>query len=310
MAQGNGPEKPWSKKRWGGGATPCCPICGLGEHQVTFEEDPNGILAIDCTNVCGRFEMERDLADELMEIHEYSLDNPEDPHPDRGLIRYLSCQTRQAHEEAETEPIRRDNWRKLAEQHRDTPLDEKPKRLLCLLADRAGHYGVSAEFEDADRMLVDEPAYAAFLALLDDLKENRLITVVFEAHPEVPDLIPRMPIEYTVTVRGWQKYLGDSSQQLPAEQTGQPVTARDEEVSGSGQAPNLTNHERIDAYIEEVRDKTGKKITRTDIWKKVAGYKEGTEFYKFQRGDEKTNRAARKNFERILREKPHLKMTE
>jgi hypothetical protein len=169
--------------------------------------------------------MERDLADELMEIH--SLHDPEDPHPDRELIRYLACQTRQAHEEAETEPIRRDNWRKLAEQHRDTPLDEKLDRLLCLLADRAGLYGVRSEFEDADRMLVDEPVYPAFLALLDDLKKDRLITVVFEAHPKYPDEIPREAVEYTVTVLGWKKCLPSDQPAVPGRPGPRPIADRD-----------------------------------------------------------------------------------
>jgi len=103
----------------------------------------------------------------------------------------------------------------LPEEHRDTPPDEKLNRLLRLLADRAGGYGVSAEFEGADRMLVDEPVYPAFLALLDDLKENRLISVVFEADPDFPDQMPRMAVEYTVTVQGWKKYCSSGQPAVP-----------------------------------------------------------------------------------------------
>lgn len=39
----------------------------------------------------------------------------------------------------------------------------------------------------------------------------------------------------------------------------------------------------IEAYIEEVVRKTGRRITRTDIWR-VAGYTEATQFERFQRG--------------------------
>jgi hypothetical protein len=63
----------------------------------------------------------------------------------------------------------------------------------------------------------------------------------------------------------------------------------------------------VDAYIEEVRSKIGKRITRKDIWLK-AGYKTRTEFERWERRDAKhPNQAAGENFTRILREKPHLK---
>lgn len=63
----------------------------------------------------------------------------------------------------------------------------------------------------------------------------------------------------------------------------------------------------VDAYIREILNKTGKRITRTDIWK-AAGYHSRTEFERWERHDTKRpNKAADENFTRILREKPHLK---
>jgi hypothetical protein len=63
----------------------------------------------------------------------------------------------------------------------------------------------------------------------------------------------------------------------------------------------------VDAYIEEVLSKTGKKISRTDIWKSV-GYKTRTEFEKWQRRDPtKVNKAADERFTKMFTEKPHLK---
>jgi len=63
----------------------------------------------------------------------------------------------------------------------------------------------------------------------------------------------------------------------------------------------------VDAYIDEVFNRTGKRITRTDIWKK-AGYKSRTEFERWERNDpNRPNKAAHENFTRILSEKPHLK---
>jgi hypothetical protein len=63
----------------------------------------------------------------------------------------------------------------------------------------------------------------------------------------------------------------------------------------------------VDAYIEEVRRKKSKRITRKAIWS-AAGYQTRTEFERWERRDAKhPNQAADDNFTRILREKPHLK---
>jgi hypothetical protein len=62
----------------------------------------------------------------------------------------------------------------------------------------------------------------------------------------------------------------------------------------------------VDAYIDEVFLKTNRRITRKDFWT-AARYKDSTEFERWQRDDPKTTRAARKAFDRILANKPHLK---
>jgi hypothetical protein len=64
----------------------------------------------------------------------------------------------------------------------------------------------------------------------------------------------------------------------------------------------------VNAYIQEVRSKKSKRITRKDIWS-AAGYQTRTEFERWERQDEKhPNQAADETFTRILRvEKPHLK---
>jgi hypothetical protein len=77
--------------------------------------------------------------------------------------------------------------------------------------------------------------------------------------------------------------------------------------------PKSANAERkmgrrvaVDAYIEEVFNRTGKRITRTDIWKS-ARYKSRTEFERWERDDlEHPNKTANQRFTRILTEKPHL----
>jgi hypothetical protein len=71
----------------------------------------------------------------------------------------------------------------------------------------------------------------------------------------------------------------------------------------------LTAAERrntVQDYIDEVLEKTGKRITRTDIWKS-AHYKTRTEFERWQRKDPKATKAVNERFTRLLKEKPHLK---
>ena len=64
---------------------------------------------------------------------------------------------------------------------------------------------------------------------------------------------------------------------------------------------------RVDAYIQEVLEKTNTKIYRKDIWCS-AGYKTRSEFEKWERNDSnKKNKTAAARFEKILADKPHLK---
>jgi len=62
----------------------------------------------------------------------------------------------------------------------------------------------------------------------------------------------------------------------------------------------------VEAYMAEVLEKTGKRITRADIWRS-ARYKTRTEFERWQRDDPKATRTAGERFTRLLKEKPHLK---
>lgn len=62
----------------------------------------------------------------------------------------------------------------------------------------------------------------------------------------------------------------------------------------------------VRAYIDEVFERTGKRLTRADIWN-AARYKTRTDFERWQRNDPKATRSANERFTRLLREKPHLK---
>ena len=89
---------------------------------------------------------------------------------------------------------------------------------------------------------------------------------------------------------------------------GASTADRDEVASPSGPpaVPTTSNRAAVDAYIEEVLAATGQRINRRMFWK-AAGYKHPTDFERWQRGDKRTTKTARVNFERVLRTKPHLK---
>jgi hypothetical protein len=105
------------------------------------------------------------------------------------------------------------------------------------------------------------------------------------------DLIPHLRLE--ISRRGART---GTQPKAPAKSSGQRAQAKDDEdKSGSNRA-------RVEAYIEEVLRKKGKRITKKDFWK-VAGYGDRTEFLRWQRADSKhPNEAAKKTFERVLRE--------
>ena len=67
----------------------------------------------------------------------------------------------------------------------------------------------------------------------------------------------------------------------------------------------------VDAYIEEVFSRTGKRITRTDIWKSLR-YKSRTEFERwesrwYEKVGKKPNASANRRITNFLTQKPHLK---
>jgi len=71
-------------------------------------------------------------------------------------------------------------------------------------------------------------------------------------------------------------------------------------TEGTDASPPVTPswRELIDTFIAKLTE-SGRKITRKNIWT-VAGYKNRTEFERFQRGDVRTTRSATANFKRVL----------
>jgi hypothetical protein len=86
-----------------------------------------------------------------------------------------------------------------------------------------------------------------------------------------------------------------------------PVPSMTSAKAEAAQGESVDRRAMINAYIQEVLEKTGKRITRKHIWSK-AGYTTRTEFERWERRDRRySNRSADETFTRILREKPHLR---
>ena len=85
-----------------------------------------------------------------------------------------------------------------------------------------------------------------------------------------------------------------------------------ERQSASTDMPNEEMHPRradVDAYIDEVFQAKGTRITKSQIWRK-AGYKDKSTFQRWCNGKLPEHGAADTAFRTVLREKPHLKNPE
>lgn len=78
----------------------------------------------------------------------------------------------------------------------------------------------------------------------------------------------------------------------------QSIDERDPQISTSP----LSNRQRIEAFINRIFETKDQRITRTDIWV-LAGYKEATQFERFQR-EAKVSKASKANFDRVLNMSP------
>jgi hypothetical protein len=102
----------------------------------------------------------------------------------------------------------------------------------------------------------------------------------------------------------------------PTEATGAEITRAEPTNTAAGPAIHDANNgtdrrKAVDAYIKEVFIRTGKRITRTDIWKSVH-YKSRAEFERwesrwYEKSGKKPNATANRLFTNLLTEKPHLK---
>jgi hypothetical protein len=88
----------------------------------------------------------------------------------------------------------------------------------------------------------------------------------------------------------------------------EPLSTADKQTTATSDLHDeVSRRAAVDDYIRKVREKTGKKISRADIWR-AAGYTEATEFERWQGNKPKQSKGANERFIRVLfKERPHLK---
>lgn len=129
---------------------------------------------------------------------------------------------------------------------------------------------------------------------------------MLESGESVPAEIQAIVEEFNDLLREYEKRIEHGEPTPPRSQRTERMESRQANTAGD-LAASIARREAVNAYIDEVLKKTGKRITRTEIWKK-AGYKSRTEFERWERDDRKNvNKTANERFTRLLSEKPHLK---
>ena len=137
-----------------------CPLCGQ-VAAITFSQET---YHIDC-RCCGTFCVTRTLLDML---DAYYIGQSED---DCRLFSYLPCYTRQT--SASGTPVELDSrtWRACAQRHMSTPIAQKIRKCVELIAKRASAYGNNADITpNLDYSLVDVNSAEAMEGLLTDLQ--------------------------------------------------------------------------------------------------------------------------------------------
>jgi hypothetical protein len=132
----------------------------------------------------------------------------------------------------------------------------------------------------------------AYRELLTEHVAGILAQLVAQQLPVADELIPKLTTRLRERQADWM------AQAYAAYDQRQHTIVRSD-------AAGPPNKARVDGYIAEVRRVTGRKLTKRDLWRDH--YDEATEFERWQRGDKRTTHKARQVFEKLLRDRPHLK---
>jgi hypothetical protein len=132
--------------------------------------------------------------------------------------------------------------------------------------------------------------------------QDHLQGLASDAHPQPQEPTTTMNVQSTSQLVSTVGVKAGPAKQLVHATNEEELTAMDAEAKAS---PSIIQNSKttgrrdaIDAFISKVAE-TGRKITRKDIWT-VAGYKDSTEFQRYQRHDARTTASATSNFKRVL----------
>ena len=143
-----------------------CLLCGQGA-AITFSQET---YHIDC-QCCGTFSVPQTLWDML---DAYYIGQSED---DCRLFSYLPCYTRQTSASGTPVELESSTWRACAQRHMSTPIAQKIRKFVELIAKRAGAYGNNADITpNVDYPWVDVSSAEAMESLLNDLQTRGYLT--------------------------------------------------------------------------------------------------------------------------------------
>lgn len=160
-----------------------CPICGIESRVDRFRDQD--AFQVQCKR-CGLYTTSRTLMGLL----------PDLSGEDGQLRPYLSAYTRQAGTTGAGTMLTTDNWRQLAEGYRLTPVPQKLRKALRLIADRSSSLGTSVLVDrEMDYPAVDAANPAELDYLLDHLREAGHLSPGGGGGAR-----------FVVTVKGWEQF--------------------------------------------------------------------------------------------------------
>ena len=185
-------------------------------------------VSIKCLGRCGTYHIRESVIRELANIRRGIRPT------DQDLVSYLSCHTRQRHEQKEPALVD-ENWRALAEGHRALSLQERCDRLLLLVNERTRRVGVVVSMNrlQKDGPLAGEPSPRNLDQILYHLCTEELIEALDIPEKLDPDDYPT-PGSFALTFRGklkcdeLKKDIGSPSSPVPESSSGSGIEQQDE----------------------------------------------------------------------------------
>jgi hypothetical protein len=154
--------------------------------------------------------------------------------------------------------------------------------------------------------VTDPKTRDAYLTFLNDrlFPETQTLLLGWPHVTEVSQKVRSLLVTLEQLLRYWQN---EAFARTRADTPGQPpavtVALLQTEPVGGAIPKTEDRPAAVDAFVTEVLQQTGRKITRRDIWS-AAGYTNRTQFERFQRNSPKCGPSATSSFTRVLKLDP------